>query len=300
MITIISRIVPFVILFGLLQACSSLENKQANDPVSTSIAQTLTFIADQQIRDTQNVQPVREDPTIQPTYTLTDSTLTPTEFISPTPLNLPIDSINFPFGGTSRYYNQPLQAGFDHYYLVRADEGQTMILTVSSPDNDVFLSFGGYLNESISPLISTASTDWNGTLPTSQDYLITLSTNNPFTKYFFTIEIPMNIQFQPDSDSTSIDGYIDVDTTFHPDVMTRVRYLVSVSEGETMIIELDSPTIDNLSLGVIGQEDGQSYLSARVKNAFGQVVSPFTQNYYIDVYAINGVSTDFTLQITIN
>jgi hypothetical protein len=131
------------------------------------------------------------------------------------------------------------------------------------------------------------------------DYLISLTTQNPDTYYFLSVEIPANIHFQPGAYSATIDGFIDVDTFFHPDVMTRIRYLANAFAGQTMTIDLNSADLDDLSLGVVGQQDGQVYIRYQVKNSGGEVYSPISQGYYLDVYSTGGKSTAFSLEITI-
>jgi hypothetical protein len=277
------------ILCGLLAACnltSITQNSEDNDTASIW---------------TQTSQAVQTH--LPPTTAATNTPIPPTLSHTPTsaspPQNVPNKSFTFKPGGTSMIIQKAIKNGETHSHLVQASESQTMILTVVSPNNDVFLGVKGVQDNL--ELLSTAaqSSYWVGTLPGTQEYLITLTTNNPDTYYFLTVEIPANIHFQPGSDSVTIDGYIDVHTELHPDVMTRVRYLVYASEGQTMTIELNSPNLDHLSIGVFGQQDGQRHLAYHVKNSGGELQVPLSQGYYIDVYSIGGVSTDFTLDVSI-
>jgi hypothetical protein len=129
--------------------------------------------------------------------------------------------------------------------------------------------------------------------------LISLTTQNPDTYYFLSVEIPANINFQPETYSAIVDGFIDVDEYFHPDAMTRVRYLAYAFAGQAMEVELKSPNLDNLSLGVVGQKDGQVYIQYSIKNKGGNVYLPVSQGYYIDVYSPSGNSTTFSLDVKI-
>jgi hypothetical protein len=146
---------------------------------------------------------------------------------------------------------------------------------------------------------SEEKSDWTGVLPKTQDYLLTLTTKNQDTRYFLSIEIPSTISFQPGAYSTMIDGFIDVDTALHPNVFTRIRYLAYANAGQTMWVELDSPNMDDLSLGITGQQDGQAYVRYQVKNSGGKVDLPISQGYYLDVYSTGVRSTAFTLLVTI-
>jgi hypothetical protein len=277
------------ILCGLIAACNLA--RVAQDPEENNTTSIWTQTA--QVVQTQlPPKTVATDTPVSPTLTNTPITNSLTQ-------NVPKKIISFRQGGTAKHIQEAIKNGEAHTYLVQASEGQTLILTVASPNDDVFLGVKG--EQDGQELISTAaqSSYWVGTLPETQEYLVTLTTNNPDTYYFLTIEVPANIQFQPGSDSVSLEGYIDVDNAFHPDVMTRVRYLIHASEDQTMTIELNSPNLDNLSLGVSGQQDRQNYLSYHVKNNGGEVYLPVSQGYYIDVYSTGGVSTEFTLNISI-
>jgi hypothetical protein len=177
---------------------------------------------------------------------------------------------------------------------------QTMIVSVSSDQNDVFLGINGI--QGGQQLVSTSAHTpyWTGTLPQTQDYVITLTTNNPNTKYFMDVVIPATIHFEPGTYSTVVDGHIEIlDPTVQDSVDNFVTYLLYASAGQTMDVELSSPHLDALSFGVYGQTDGQPYLRWQVKNHGYYGVLPLTQGYYLKVFS-NGATTDFTLKITIN
>jgi hypothetical protein len=90
-----------------------------------------------------------------------------------------------------------------------------------------------------------------------------------------------------------------VDETFHPDVMTRVRYMAYAFSGQTMTVELSSPNLNDLSMGISGKKTGEVYVHHQVLNSGGEFVLPATQHYYLDIYSISGTSTSFTLKLTI-
>jgi hypothetical protein len=52
-------------------------------------------------------------------------------------------------------------------------------------------------------------------------------------------------------------------------------------------------------LGIEGQQDGQIHLDYEDNNSDAVLILPTTQAYYLDVYAINGKSTPFTLEVII-
>jgi hypothetical protein len=113
------------------------------------------------------------------------------------------------------------------------------------------------------------------------------------------VEVPANIVLNPGASTAQIDGIVSVYTQFYPDVMTRVRYLLRVSAGQTLDAKLSSPKLDMLSMAVTGQEDGQPYLRYQVKNYGFYGTLPTTQGYYLDVYALGEESIGFTLDIEV-
>jgi hypothetical protein len=296
-------LISLFILCGLLLACNLSGSVLNPDSVGTAWQNTQTALDLEPILDTLIAFPMQPtqsiDPTFSPTLESSPIPIIPTP--SPTRL-IPdelIREINFRTGGTSSFHQVTIKSGEQHIYSFQANEGQLMILTASSPNHDVFFGLKG-VDDGQHLLFPTAlSSYWVGELPKTQEYLITLITNNPDTYYFLSVEIPAIIKFQPGSDSIEIDGYIDVDTEFYPDMMTRVRYLVYASEGQTMTIELYSPNIDNLTIGVMGQQDGQQYVSYRIRYRSGVEINvPVSQEYFLDVYS-TGVTTDFSLKISI-
>jgi len=210
------------------------------------------------------------------------------------------NAIHFKSGGTFSFVQKSIKAGEKRTYTLIASAGQTMIVGVASPDHDVFIGVKGVQGGQQLVLNSSQIDSWTGTLPQTQTYQITLTTNNPDTYYFLTVEIPANIRFEPGSYGTTVAGHIEIfNDTPSTSVDNHVTYLVYASAGQTMDIKLFSPNIDALSLGVYGQDDGQPYLRYEVKNEGYHGVVPATQGYYLKVFSFKK-STDFTLEITIN
>lgn len=324
-------------LLGSILACNFKGGSKPSDTETTADVQaTTTEIArlaqgTLSVLATQTAEAIQTSPTLFapspfPTQTATSTMETPTATntaVPPTATNTPItptavpptataipiiptatpviyyNKISFRQGGTSAYLQKTITNWANHQYSVRAAGGQTMILSVSSPHNDVYLDVKGLQDGQQLLWAGAQARYWSGTLPKSQDYLITLWTYNPDTYYFLSVEIPANIYFDAGAYSDKVDGYIDVDDYFHPDVLTRVRYLAYAFAGQKMTVKLNSPNLNALSLGIVGQQDGKVYLQYEVKNSEGTIKLPSNQGYYIDVYSVTGKSTDFTLKVTI-
>jgi hypothetical protein len=302
-------LIAILAAFAFLAACGGLKGLRVEDTPTVQIdltqsmddvQGTLSALATQ----TAQALPPTETP-IPPTPTTPPATPTFTNTPTPEATKPPpqepgtIEKIRFRSGGTSAYTTKSIEAGDLHRYRVRAIQGQTMILTASSPDNDVYLDVKGYQGGQILLTSESQASYWLGTLPSNQEYLISLTTDNPDTYYFLTIEIPANIYFDKGAYSDTIDGYINVDETFHPDVMTRVRYMAYAFSGQTMTVELSSPNLNDLSMGISGKKTGEVYVHHQVLNSGGEFVLPATQHYYLDIYSISGTSTSFTLKLTI-
>jgi hypothetical protein len=211
---------------------------------------------------------------------------------------LPGIAILFKRGATSAAYQSKIQAGEEHIYTVRAQAGQTLIVSAASPGNTVFLAIKGMQGGQQFLSETAKSSYFSGKLPEAQDYQIALTTVSADTYYFFDVIIPANIVFKPGPETKKLDGYVEVDPQF-PDLLARVRYLVDASAGQTMNVKLSSPELNDLSMGIYGQQDGQPYLRYEVKNSgFNGKVS-VTQGYYLDVVSVSGKPTSFTLEVTL-
>jgi hypothetical protein len=222
------------------------------------------------------------------------------ECLAPSFSSIPSYKISFKPGGTYAFAQRSIKAGSPYAYTLRALAGQTIILSIASPDNDVFLANIAGIQGGQQLIPNNAKIgSWTCILPQTQDYQITLTTNNPDTYYFFTVEIPANIQFEPGTYSADLNGHIEeYDHPLPESSMAHVTYLVYASAGQTMDVKLISPNIDALSLAVYGQQDGQVYQHYEVKNSGYYGTLPVTQSYYLKVVSIKP-PTDFTLEITI-
>jgi len=205
----------------------------------------------------------------------------------------------FKTGGTYTFVQNSMRAEEHPTYTLHALTDQTMIVSIASSNKDVFLGIEGLHNGKILLSTSEEKGSWTGSLPQTQDYVISLVTDNPQTDYFLTVEIPRNIHFIPGTTSTVVDGHIEVfDLVQDESVDNHVTYLVHALAGQTIDAQLSSPNLEALSMGVYGQEDGQPYLRYQVKNHGFHGVIPLSQVYYLKVFS-NGPSTDFSLKITI-
>jgi hypothetical protein len=141
-----------------------------------------------------SVPPTQEVPTVaaSPTPLLPTSappTEPPVTAIPPTSTSLPqAIRIQFAAGGTSAVIDGDLQAGQTIYYVLNASATQTMSVKVSSNTGDVYLGVAG-ADGSVLLQSTDEDTTFSGTLPTTQDYYLSL-TSGSATGYTLTVDIP--------------------------------------------------------------------------------------------------------------
>ena len=82
-----------------------------------------------------------------------------------------------------------LDSGQTVYYVLKASATQTMSVKVSSPNGDVYLGvFGADGQVLLTP--TSQNTLWSGTLPSTQDYYLSLTAGDGATSYTLSVDIP--------------------------------------------------------------------------------------------------------------
>jgi hypothetical protein len=91
--------------------------------------------------------------------------------------------IQFAPGAISANVDGRVIGGSTNHYLLRANAGQTMSVTIFSPRNDLFLTIYGMQDGS--PLVRSVSgaASWSGVLPGSQDYFIEVVSTGDTSNY---------------------------------------------------------------------------------------------------------------------
>lgn len=101
----------------------------------------------------------------------------------------PAVRIRFAAGGVSASVPGNLGAGQVRQYVLAASEGQTMTVSVASPNNDVVLAVWG-ADGTVLLSDHAGATEWQGQLPATQDYYIGLSGATEPTLFRLTVSIP--------------------------------------------------------------------------------------------------------------
>jgi hypothetical protein len=236
--------------------------------------------------------------TISPTTTLTPL---PAETISPsaTSWSSTRSQVKFRPGGTIAYFQNTIKAGEEQVFTIEAGGGQTLIASVSSAGNQATFEIKDLEQGEVLVPFSDGARSVQVKLPWTGEYQITLTSPEDLD-YFLSIEVPANLVVSPGMGASVVNGTINVHQAFHPDVFTRVRYLVQLQQGSVLNVSLGYTAVNNLTLALIGAEDGQPYLRHEVQSAsISGFVVPESQAYYLDVYSISGESGAFSLSIAV-
>lgn len=179
-----------VILAVITTACK-LPASGSPPPITTQEPSAPTATRPVQLAPTNTSVPptpvVLTATTVPPTSVI--ATIVPPTTEAPTQVSLPqAIRIQFAEGGTSTAIDGPIQAGQTLYYVLQASATQTMNVKIASPNGDVYL---GVFGADRQVLLDSSSlyTLWSGTLPTTQDYYLSLSASSS-TSYVLSIEIP--------------------------------------------------------------------------------------------------------------
>lgn len=235
--------------------------------------------------------------TFPPSPTVTQDELPSTQ---EAPLPSTPTEIKFRAGGTMAFFQGEIGAGGRVVFTFQAGEGQNLIAGVSSNDQDVYFEILGLEDGSVLVPLRDNSSSINTILPGTQAYQITLASPTE-NVYFLSVEVPADLSVASGQGSVNVEGYVDVLQEFHPSVFTRVRYLLDLEAETVLNVDLQSNALEGLTLALTGKEDGVPYLRYVVQSdAIQDFPVMVSQPYYLDVYAINGESVEFSLVIEVD
>ncbi|MCB0064599.1 MAG: LysM peptidoglycan-binding domain-containing protein, partial [Caldilineaceae bacterium] len=207
------------------------------------------------------------------------------------------ERITFAPNTTSATVNGTVTDPAHRRYLVRAQAGQTMQVTLNSAQPTTSFSVMGVSSGQTLKGLGDGGNSWAGVLPQTQDYLIEIVTLEfSSTSYSLTVEIPpqsppatnpaQRIQFAPGTTSAMVEGRV-----IYP---TRNQYLLRAQGGQTMRVELVSDYgIANFS--VQGVSDGQPLKRLENSDTVWSGTLPGTQDYLIQIATLEGSNTNYSL-----
>ena len=179
--------------------------------------------------------------------------------------------ITFQPGGTSALVEGVLTPQRGDYYVIRAISEQLLDITVRAPDDAAQLVTYG-VDGTVLKSGMGEPTGFRGILPTTQDYLLRVSSNRQVT-YQLEVIIPQRIVFAPGGTSATLESYLAAYDTDY--------YVIRVMAGQLMEISVDGPA-DAVRLVVYGV-DGTVLKSGMGGGAIYLGTVPVTQDYLVNV-----------------
>ena len=188
------------LVLGTIGCVSTSIPSTSPDAVSTIVAATLGAITP--AATATAVSPTTSAPPPTPSSSSVPPTLPP---VAP-PVQVPdATRITFLNGATIGVVSAPLPAGQTQTYVLQAFQGQPMLGNVDSLNQDVTLSIktqGG------TSMLNAASRQpsWEGTLPQTEDYYLTVHAGATTENFTLSITIPSRIKFPEGADSAKLNG----------------------------------------------------------------------------------------------
>jgi len=283
----LSLVLVMIALGMFAVACGSANETSVPGEVEKIVAETMQAL------------PTEIPPTLTPFPTATLLTLpspSPTS-IPPTATSLPAPTailpgatrINFAPGATYGIAQGTIPAGGTMNYVLKAQAGQPMLASVGSPNNDVTMTIIAQNGVTLLPA-SQKWSNWQGTLPDTQDYYFQIIGGSETQNFTLWVSIPSRIQFSPGAVSATVSG-----ATVNGYIAS---YVVSAQGGQTMDIQL-YPDPNAAALTVWGFSDGQPYMRAQMGSTTFNMQLPSTQDYIIDVVPQGGQEVEFTMSVEI-
>jgi hypothetical protein len=231
-----------------------------------------------------------------PTTVVIEATSTATAVSQPATTPQPI-RIQFAADATSSRQTGTIQPFVDQEYLLYALAGQIMHIRLTSQSGKVNFSLQGVSDGQPYKRVVNEDRFWDGTLPSSQDYLIRVTTADAPENYTLDVLVeplptqPQRIQFAPSAVSASVSGIIEANT--------NDQYVLGAQAGQVMHIFL-AATNGLANFDLVGVSDGVPYKRAIFPPSSWEGFLPMTQDYLINISAPADTADSYTLSVTID
>ena len=191
----------------------------------------------------------------------------------------------FDAGATDTWVTGRLEGATSRSYILGIAEGQ--LIDISTPT-------GSHLKMAIQGADGTlvkpqGQPFFRGVVPSSQDYLVTLTAGNATEDYTVYIIIPVRITFDAGATTAQLETTIPADRTRH--------FVIRALGGQTMSV--DTTATQGQIITIVFGADGTVLQTdhAGVPDFTGTL--PSTQDYLIDLRAVGGVPASVTIDVTI-
>jgi len=265
----VTKCVAGLLLVAALTACSALVVR----PTATALPTPSITILPQ---DSAEVPTAAPADTIPPAPTDTEVPA-PTEAatIVPSASNTPaavLNRITFDPGATTGDVQGQLQASESRSFVLRASQSQPMIVSLDSPNQDVYLAVQGQGDNQSFLTTDAHQTTWQRLLPYTQDYVLTATASVGATNFTLTVELPHRLTFAPGAISVSVNGA----ATAGP----VTSYVLTARAGQTMMATITSPR-NSVFLTIYGFSDGVPLVRSAMDAPSATVTLPGTQDYIV-------------------
>jgi hypothetical protein len=232
-----------------------------------------------------------------PTLTSPPPLSTPSAFPPPSTPALPSATsapagmrISFATGATADVEQGSLQPGQTQNYLLTAGQSQPMMVSVDSPNHDLNLAIVGQTSGNVLLSASNKWNTWEGILPSSQDYLVTVYGGATAQAYTLTVSIPARITFAQGATSKTLNGST-------PEGLI-IDYVIYALAGQKMALNLNVPS-GMAVLSVYGFEDGQPLLRSIMNATSWTSTLPVTEDYILQIVPNGGQVVNYSLSVEI-
>jgi hypothetical protein len=280
----IKKVFLLVLVMLLLLGCGGLAATPVSDDnaVASMVASTLQAYQ----------SPVIPTLAASPTAIVSSPippTVVPAATFTSTPPVPQVVRINFLSGTTQTVITGQVKPGQTLGYVVQASEDQPVIAMLDSTNQDAKLSIRGQNGTALLPL-SAGFSNWQGLIPTTQDYFIDITGGTVTENFTFNLTIVARVKFAAGETRTVLRG-----VTLGG---FAVSYVVHALEGQKMDVLLNVPT-DTAALTIWGFDDGQPYVRSQSGTVDFSLNLPSTQDYIIEVVPKAGGTVEYNMSVRI-
>ncbi len=290
-------LVVIALLMASLTACNfpvateptaTLEPTQTLAPASPTLAATATTAG------TATMLPTSPFPTSTATATQVPPAPTqvpPTSPPAPTQVPPPPQATRLSFqpGATNVAVQGSVAQGSSTDYLVKASAKQFMMVILSSANQALVLQVRSPDGTILAPA-SQNLTFWQGTLPLSGDYRVSVVSKGNSGTFDMNITIPVRVSFKTGAVSATLDGHVGAHQTN--------TYLLRALKGQTMTVTINSSK-NNIFLTIYGLEDGNPYVRSVMGLTTFTFKLPSTQDYVIQCVSTSNNAENYTVTFTV-
>jgi hypothetical protein len=185
-------------------------------------------------------------------------------------------------------------AGQSPQYVFFANSGQQVRIVLISPGNLANFGVRGVSDGVTYKQPTDPSRDWTFTLPTGQDYVITVSAPSPlnFTLQVFLLGPPPaaeRINFAPGQSTVVVSGNLQANVPKY--------YIVYVAAGQQLRLLLTSSPAGSANFAINGVSDGIVYKQLTDPLREVTITVPASQDYLITLFS--NVAASYQLEVTV-